>query len=312
MYRSARREFTCKLSDDGSIVKAIALGKLLKGNNIVVGDYVELERIEAGDEFKIVSVQERTNEVSRLSIRDGKMKIMASNVDILVIVTSVASPAFKRGVVDRLLVRASVWNIKPIVVFNKMDLLENQSTDICFESDRLKKLGVSCFEYSASNEQYKPKYLAPGRAELKEVLKGKTSILVGQSGVGKSSTINSLSDDKVKLKSGSVGRSSKGLHTTTWSEMVDCGSYTLVDCPGMRSLSLDDINADSMISHWPDLCSISGSCKFADCLHSKDSKGCAFNELPPSRDTELIKSRLESFRDIKEEISQTPEWQKNY
>jgi ribosome biogenesis GTPase len=142
----------------------------------------------------------------------------------------------------------------------------------------------------------------------------KTSIFVGQSGVGKSQTITCLSDGQVELKTKKVGKIGKGSHTTTWSEIVDCGNFELIDSPGIRSFSIDDIDPVELIEYFPDLEEIAVNCKFNNCEHMPDSSGCAFfaNVDEDSRAFELRMSRLEAWHQMFYESCQTPHWAKSY
>jgi len=314
VIRSAKREFDCKIMDSGEVVTATALGKLLKKNEtVVVGDFVELSKIEETGEYQISKREERSNEIFRIIIREQKKKVTAANCDLLIILCSVSKPEYKRGLVDRYLVRAHQWQIEPIVIFNKMDEYTEDLFDIKFETDRLNDLGVKCFETSAKFEDYKNRYLDAGAEELKEYIKGKTSIFLGQSGVGKSKSITSLSDGKVDLKTKNVGKGGKGSHTTTWSEIIECGEFTTIDSPGIRSFSLDDIDPEQLLSYFPDLEEIAVTCKFTNCTHAENAKGCRFwtDYNPETREGELVHSRLDSFKRIYEEISQIPAWQRN-
>jgi ribosome biogenesis GTPase len=308
VFKSAKREFDCKLFESGEIIVATALGNLLKGdeNTIVVGDYVMIEK------NVIVEVLPRSNEIYRLIIREQKKKVTASNCDLLVIVSSVSRPEYKRGIVDRFLVRAHQWGIRPLIVFNKMDEYDPSLIDIHFESDRVKELGIECFEVSASNPDYQKKYLPLGFAELKERLSGKTSIFLGQSGVGKSRLITQVSDGKINLLSNEVGRVGKGKHTTTWSEIADCDTMSLIDSPGIRSFGVEDLLEEDLITYFPDIEAGAVNCKFSNCEHRADSKGCFFHSTfeQNSRENQLIVSRLESFTRMKEEISSTPSYLK--
>src|SRR6056300_1049453 len=137
VYKSSTRQFECKIIETGEFVKAKSLGKLLRGKDtIVVGDYVKLKLDDQNKNYEIHEVEERNNEIYRLSIREQKKKITASNVDYLVVVSSVTKPVFKQGIIDRFLVRAHQWQILPLLVFNKMDQF-NDDLDVKFESDRL-------------------------------------------------------------------------------------------------------------------------------------------------------------------------------
>jgi len=308
VVRSHQREFDCKILKSGEIVTAKALGNLLKkGETVVVGDFVTLK--EVGGNFEIHGVDERENEIFRIIVREQKKKVTAANCDALVIVSSVSKPAFKRGIIDRFLVRAFQWGVAPVVVFNKMDEFEDQ-LDIKFEASRFKFLGIDCFEICAKDKNYKQKFLKKGRVELEKLLQGNTALFLGQSGVGKSKTINSLAG--VDLKTKLVGKGGKGAHSTTWSEIVDIGPFSLIDSPGIRSFSLEDIGPDELLSCFPDIVDIAVTCKFKNCQHVENSKGCAFKDLDPeNEDSRVILSRLESYLKIYEEVSEKARWEKN-
>lgn len=313
VYRSAKRDFECKVLEGelaGQMITATALGNLLKGDNsIVVGDYVGIEK-GTGDEWQVQSAEARTSEVFRILVREQKKKVVACNVDLLVIVISVSKPQFKRGIIDRFLIRASEWGIKPVVIFNKMDEYDPNEFDICFERDRLQFVGAECFEISALDPLYQPRFLQLGFRQLTEVLKGRTAIFLGQSGVGKSKTINMLANGEVELKTNAIGKANKGAHTTTWAEIIDLDLFTLIDSPGVRSFSLQDMLSENFIENFPDLEELATRCKFSNCDHSENAKGCAFHSLPDPYQKELYFSRLESFWRILEELKDTPDWMK--
>jgi ribosome biogenesis GTPase len=308
VFKSAKREFDCKIQETGEMVVATALGNLLKGDefSIVVGDYVMIEN------KTIVEVLPRTNEMYRMIIREQKKKVTASNCDLLVIVSSVSKPEYKRGIVDRFLVRAHQWGIRPLMVFNKMDEFDSNLLDIEFEFDRMNNLGIECFEVSAVDENYQHRHLKLGLSDLKSRLLQKTSIFLGQSGVGKSRLISQVSNGKINLLSNEVGKVGKGKHTTTWSEIVDCESMSLIDSPGIRSFGVEDLLEEELITYFPDIEEGAVLCKFSNCEHSEESKGCYFyTKLDQNtRETRLLMSRLDSYCRMKEEISETPSYLK--
>lgn len=314
IIRSHQRDFDVLIEETKEVVKATALGNLLKkGETLVVGDNVCLEVIPETGEYLIKEALERQNEIFRVLVRLSKKKVTAANCDYLVILSSAAKPKFKRGIVDRFLVRAFQWGVEPIVVFNKMDGYDPEEFDIQYEVLRLKELGVKYFEICALDMDYETQYLKGGMHEFKEALKGKTALFVGQSGVGKSETISCLSDGTVELKTKKVGKVGKGSHTTTWSEIVDLGDFYLIDSPGIRSFSLDDIDPEELIEYFPDLKEVSRHCQFSNCTHEPFNKGCAFYTEEYDPDTEeglMIHSRLESYLLFYSEISETPFWQK--
>jgi|GEM_PF-443800 len=344
-----------------SVVMATALGNLLKNDSsLAIGDYVTVQDEGPVTGYKIMKQYERKNEIFRLLIREQRKKVTAANCDVLVIVSSMSVPSFKRGVVDRMLVRAYQWGMIPYVVFNKMDeyrpsaeasgnlashwqqyihldLFQSEKdedsagenseknseeeqqpqTDLLFEWKRLQKMtDLYTFEVSAMDENYRLRYLKDGLTELKAALKGKTALFVGQSGVGKSRLITTLSGGAVDLKSMDVSKVGKGAHTTTWSEIIEVGDFDLVDSPGVRSLSVEDINPNDLISYFPDLAEIATQCKFTNCQHNEKVPGCGFRPYFRDQSTReeaaLIISRLDAYQRILGEVSQIPEWQKKW
>lgn len=310
IFRSSKRHFDCQREDTKEVVPATALATLLKEDHLVVGDWVELT--QEVDEFKIVKAQERKNAIFRNIPREQKKKVIASNVDVMLVVVSAGKPSYKRGLVDRYLARADFWNVPAFVVFNKMDLYEESEFDIKFEADRLKWLNVKCFEVSADDSSYRPKYLSAGFEELFQDLRNKTTILLGHSGVGKSRLITSLSGGKIQLLSGELGKVGKGAHTTTWAELIDAEEFALIDSPGIRSMSLSDLTKQDLLYCFSDVNEWTTKCQFSsNCTHEANSKGCFFQQLDNSkREDQLILSRLDSYKRVLEEVSNIPDWLK--
>jgi ribosome biogenesis GTPase len=313
IFRSSKRHFDCQREDTKEIVEATALATVLKEEHLVVGDWILISPPPpGGEEWKIESALERKNSIFRNIPREQKKKVIASNIDIMLIVVSAGKPSYKRGLVDRYLARSDYWNIPAYVIFNKMDLHDPSEFDIKFECERLRWLNVQCFEVSAEDKNYSPKYLSAGFTELKEGLQGKTAILLGHSGVGKSKLITSLTDGKVELLSGELGKVGKGAHTTTWAELVDAEDFTLIDSPGIRSMSLSDLTKEELLFCFSDINEWAARCRFSSsCTHEENSKGCFFQGLESdTRENELILSRLDSYKKILEEVSNIPDWLK--
>lgn len=307
IYRSGKRSFECHISD-GKIVQAWAQATLLKENHIVVGDWVELEN-RTDQSWWITKVEPRSSFVYRSLPREQKKKVIASNVDLMMIIASGEKPDYKRGLVDRYLIRMGQWNLPAILIFNKMDIFEPHF-DLQFEMKRLKELNVQGFEVSSTDPNYKPRFLDQGFNELQLYLKNKTAILLGQSGVGKSRLITELSEGKTQLLSGELGSVGKGAHTTTWAEMIDCKNFFLIDSPGIRSMSLSDIYQDELLEYFPDLEKHSNQCKYQNCEHLENSQGCYFKSLDPQSDQMLL-SRLESYQRIRDEVSTKAHWERD-
>ncbi len=301
IYEAHKKEFLCKIDSENKTVSACATGTVLKSNQLVAGDKVLLEK--NGDDYQITDLIDRTNEIFRMNIRERKKRVTAANCDLVIIATSVSRPPYKQGVVDRFAIRSFQWDVPAVVVFNKMDEFQNDF-DIDFEMRRFENLGIECFEVSAKYPENPTRFGRGSFKDLQKKLVNTQAIILGQSGVGKSKLITSLSDREVILVSNEIGRSGKGSHTTTWSEMIDCGTFRIIDSPGIRSFSLDDISPEELINFFPDLLTVSLTCRFNNCQHEPLTKGCAFygGSIDPQT-ADIIESRLSSYKKIMEEIS---------
>jgi ribosome biogenesis GTPase len=314
IFRSSKRHFDCQREDTKTIVPAMAPASILKEDHVVVGDWVELSEPGPGsEEWKIENVRPRRNSIFRNLPREQKKKVIAANVDVILVVVSAEKPAYKRGLVDRYLVRSEYWDVPAYVIFNKMDIYDDSVFDIVFEAERLKWLNAECFEVSAENKDYRPHFLPNGMAELKEKLRGKTAVTLGHSGVGKSHLITTLSEGKATLLTGELGRANKGSHTTTWAELIDAEFFTLIDSPGVRSMSLSDLTQEELLHSFTDINEWSSKCQFSsNCKHEENSKGCFYQKLDESkREDLLILTRLDSYKRILSEVEVIPDWQKN-
>ena len=310
VYRSAQRVFYCKIDGQESLITATAKGNLLKGSDsVVVGDEVEIK--EEDGQFYILKVFPRRSEIWRQIKRENKKKVTASNIDLLVIVSSASKPKYKRGLVDRFLMRSAQWEIPAIHIINKMDGFNDDEIDLSFEAKRLEMLKIKSFEISAKlGEEYQKQFLQFGLKELIETLNGKTAIFLGQSGVGKSSLINRLTGGEFELKTKEIGKAGKGTHTTTWSEVIDFENFTLIDSPGIRSFSVDDVYSEDLELLFPDLLELFLTCKFRNCDHGPEAKGCFYEQLKDPDQINIIDSRLESYYKLRDEVSETPDWKK--
>jgi ribosome biogenesis GTPase len=305
IIRSSKRIFDCWLEDSQETVQAVVHASILKEHgHVVVGDVVIIKAQDNSEQFEIIELVERESELYRRNVREKKKKVIAANVDFILIVSSVSKPEYKPNLIDRYLLRAVQWDIPAVVILNKMDEFDNQF-DLSFEKAKFEKIGVKCFEASATS---------PDDFEFRQLqakLKGETAILMGQSGVGKSKLISSLSGGKVDLLSNELAKGvGKGAHTTTWSELIDCGDFMLIDSPGVRSMALSDLTQEELPELFPDLYEGMQQCKFPDCKHEENSKGCYFHQLGDSMEDQITLSRLNSFLRIRDEISEIPDWQK--
>ncbi len=287
------------------------MGLLLKDDAIVVGDVVEIEP-RNNEEWVITKVLPRKNIIARQLTRDKSKKIIATNVDLLVIMASMENPPFKRGLIDRYLLRAADWEVPAIFVLNKIDIMDH-ATDWAFECSRIQPLCSQIYAISAKNPEKRTSLVPHSYDDLFQDLKGKTVIFLGQSGVGKSKLIQALSNESIQIKSQAIGKVGKGVHTTTWAELHVLSTFSIIDSPGIRSLSLSDIPAENLIHCMPDLFQLTSQCQFHNCQHNSHSKGCIFweGENFSSKLSPEIISRFQSYQRFMEEIETGKDWDKN-
>jgi len=237
-----------------------------------VGDIVDIDLNEDGT-GSIKNVHERKNYISRkaprikgASYRGERLEqVIASNIDNLIIVSSVDMPPFNNRFVDRIIVAGESSHINPVVVINKIDLDENGFIEPWVELYR--SIGYEVYLTSVIN--------GDGIENIREHLSKKSNLFWGQSGVGKSSILNALYP-KLDLQIGEVSVSSaKGRHTTVTSRMIDVGDSTfVVDTPGIREIDPYGIKKEDLGHYFIEFAEYSNDCKFNTCTHNHEP-GCA-------------------------------------
>jgi ribosome biogenesis GTPase len=231
------------------------------------GDRVALQPAD-GESWVVTSIRPRSNEFVRADAR-GRRQAIAANLDqVLVVVAPVPEPS--RDLLERYLVAVHSLGIRPAIILNKVDRLV--SSELVDDSplrrlDEYLELGYAVLRTSCKS--------APGVASLPPVLGGRTSILVGQSGVGKSSLVNALLPDR-DVQTGELSRvTGKGTHTTTTTCMYDlpCGGR-LIDSPGVWEYGLWDMGPTELQAGFPEFEPYAANCRFNDCRHAGEP-GCA-------------------------------------
>lgn len=234
------------------------------------GDRVLVEP-SGDDSTLLLRIENRDNEFARANSRLQK-QVIAANLDQVLIVIA-TEPAPSRDLVERYLVAVHSMGIRPVIVVNKADLPASLPADSDNPLNRLDdygKLGYEVLYTSCKGE--------PGTDSLLPQLHQKTSILVGQSGVGKSSLVNALLPD-LELQTGALSRvTGKGTHTTTTTIMYSlaCGGR-LIDSPGVWEYGLWEMNRQDLADGFIEFRPLAGQCKFNDCEHSSEP-GCAIRE----------------------------------
>jgi ribosome biogenesis GTPase len=279
-------------------------GKVLKGveefyNPLAPGDYVNFEEDDAHrGTGLILSLEERRNSLTRFNQkglgagRSASSQLLAANVDTVLCVTTPVSPPFRPRFLDRTLLQGDIARIPTVIVCNKYDL----STDDPDVEERLEdfsRIGCKVLRVSAKTGE--------GMDALRALVKGGTSALLGQSGVGKSSLINALIPGQ-HIRVGDINEKyDRGNHTTTMSFMVEAGDVRIIDTPGIRRFVPDGIGAEEVIFHMREFAPLAGKCTYGlSCSHSTEP-GCKVLEAVAAG--EIHEERYESFLRIRSELS---------
>jgi ribosome biogenesis GTPase len=262
------------LSADGSKYQCKVKGTFrLKGiettNPIAVGDYAEVEISKGNDFGMIASVYERKNYIIRKSVNLSRpSQIIATNMDLALVVATPVLPRTSTGFIDRFLATAEAYSIPAGIVFNKMDMYDEEVKSYVNDLKKLyEQIGYVCFIVSATDDKT--------LTELKEVLKNKVTLFSGHSGVGKSTLINQLIPN-LHLKTSEISEAhSKGTHTTTFAEMHQLsGGGFIIDTPGIREFGVLEFNPAEVSHYFPELFALGKNCKFNNCSHINE-KNCA-------------------------------------
>jgi len=258
-------------------------------DNLIVGD-----KVYVNNENKIVYREDRKNHLSRLRgdntrYLSGSKHTVAVNIDFAIIVATISQPKFNLGLIDRYLILCQYGNIKPIICLNKIDLSNERNPILSWYKE---KLGIQVIEISAKENI--------GLDKLKKIIQHKIVVLVGNSGVGKSSIINKLlkSDDIKTQFISEKGR--QGKHTTTSSDMyiLDENTY-IIDTPGIRALNLIGIKKENLQYYFREFYKFKPFCKYRDCLHISEPD-CGIKEAVASG--KINKLRYESYLRIISQI----------
>lgn len=257
---------------------------------VAVGDRVRYldERTGRG---LIVEVLPRRSRLARLAAGKKRLEqVIVANLDQVVAVMAAAQPEPKWNLLDRYLVSAESLGLQAVICITKLDLLEGGS-DLPAEVETYRRAGYPLVLTSAATGE--------GLPELREMLGGRLSVLVGKSGVGKSSLLNALQPG-LGLRVNEVSQAtSKGRHTTTHLEMfpLEFGG-SLVDTPGMREFGLWEVDAGDLALYFPELRPLVGSCKFGlDCSHRQEP-GCAVRKALSAG--QVSQRRYESYLRLQE------------
>ncbi len=269
-------------------------------NPVAVGDEVSFN-IE-GEYAVIQKISNRENYVVRQSPRKKHfMHLLAANVDQALLIITIVEPKLKQGFIDRFLLMTEPYNIPVIIVFNKSDLWSEEDREIYeYLKEIYEEIGYQVFDCSNVNNQ--------GIPELRSALENKRTLCSGQSGVGKSSLINSLAPD-LELKTQDLsGYSGKGQHTTTFAEMFELNKGTeLIDTPGIKTLAFNHLEVMDIAHNFRELFDYSKSCKFGDCTHRNEPK-CAVKDA--IEEGAISTLRYDNYLQLVDEIENQNYWER--
>lgn len=278
-------------TDDGKVVECKIKGNFrLKGirstNPVAVGDHVEIALNQEGTAF-ITHIDERRNYIIRKSQNLSKQShIIAANVDQAFLIVTVNYPQTSTTFIDRFLASAEAYSVPVVLVFNKRDILSDDERHYQQSMVHLyETIGYECREISAATGE--------GIEGLHKLLKGKITLLSGNSGVGKSTLINQILPE-ANLRTAEISDAhNTGMHTTTFSEMLELpGGGYIIDTPGIKGFGTFDMEPEELTSYFREIFHFSKDCKFSNCTHTHEP-GCAV--LKALEDHYIAQSRYQSY-----------------
>jgi ribosome biogenesis GTPase len=286
VFRNARMKGKLKIDEDISST-----------NPIAVGDYVVFEEEPGEEKSSIISeIKKRNNYIVRVSPHNKNQKhIVAANLDLALVVSTIAEPRTSHGFIDRFLLTAEAYHIPAVIVVNKIDLLKPKHKEqLAHWQEMYGRAGYEVFPIVALDHQ--------SVTALEQRLKGKTTLFSGHSGVGKSTLINQLIPG-IDLRTTEVsGWSGKGQHTTTFAEMFDLPfGGKIIDTPGVKEFGLIDIEKEELSHYFPEMRKRLTECKFNNCLHINEP-GCAVKKAVAEK--EIDEERYISYMTIMDSIAE--------
>ena len=298
VYKSTGSWYFVK-SEKGDLYQCRIKGKFrIKGikstNPIAVGDSVEFDIETKGDEEigVIKLIHERSNFIVRKSVNLSKQtQIIASNIDLAFLLITINNPPTLTTFIDRFLVTAQAYSIKVILVFNKIDSYkEEEKGEIAYLKDIYETIGYTCVEVSAIKNI--------NLDTIKNLMKGKTSLFSGHSGVGKTTLLNAL-EPGLNLKTKQISNQhQQGQHTTTFAEMFDLSfNAKIIDTPGIKGFGVVAIDKEELGDYFTEFFALKSACKFHNCIHVNEPQ-CAVKEALENE--KVSWSRYKSYLQILE------------
>lgn len=298
VYKSTGSWYTVK-TDNGKVYECRIKGKFrikdIKSTNPVsVGDIVDFKLETKNDQETgiIEDIHERHNYIVRKSVNLSKQThIIAANIDIGFLLVTLNNPPTFTSFIDRFLVTAEAYEIKAVLLFNKIDTYNEEETlEIKYLAALYRKIGYECIGISAKTGKNIDK--------VKTMMEGKVSMFSGHSGVGKSTLVNAI-ESGLSLRTAEISEQhQQGQHTTTFAEMFDLSfDAKIIDTPGIKGFGIVDMDKEEVSGYFPEFFELKSDCKFNNCMHINEPQ-CAVKEALDNE--EIAWSRYKSYLQILE------------
>ncbi len=300
--------YDVKLSDDSiipcRIVGKFRIGKMKLTNPVAVGDEVTVDiQKEEKRVGNIVKIAPRRNYVVRQSPRKKHLlHLLAANIDQAVLVVTIVEPSLKQGFIDRFLLMTEPHNIPVTIIVNKSDLLtEDDQALFEYITAVYENIGYSTLLTSATENV--------GIDQMRELLQDKTTLVCGQSGVGKSTLVNAIAPE-IETRIGDISDyTGKGQHTTTFAEMFPLSfGGQLIDTPGIKSLSFNNLEPMDVAHNFREFFILSKECKYGDCTH-RNEPDCAVKAA--IEEGSVSEYRYRSYLNILDGIEDQNYWERH-
>ena len=293
VYKSTGTWYAVK-SEEGDFFDCRIKGKFriqgIKSTNpVAVGDHVIFDLEKTGDKNigVIKEIIDRQNYIIRKSVKlSAQIHIIAANIDLLFLLITLKNPKTYTIFIDRFLATSEAYDIPAVLLFNKIDLYKPEEKSELGELVSLyREVGYTCLTISAKTGE--------GVEEVIEMMKGKTNMFAGNSGVGKSTLVNLISPGS-DIKTREISEQHlQGQHTTTFAEMYDLDfDARIIDTPGIKGFGVVDMDKDEIGDYFPELFRLKADCKFNNCLHL-DEPGCAVKQA--LEEGKVSESRYRSY-----------------
>lgn len=265
-------------------------------NPLAVGDHVEFS-LEQDDVAWITHIDPRKNYLIRKSVNLSKeAHIIASNIDVACFIFTLKFPETSLGFLDRFLACCEAYNIRPLILFNKMDTLNEEEKEIISRVESMyQEIGYETLQISSYSRYHLD--------ELQEIIKDKVSVFFGHSGSGKSTLVNALQPD-LNLKTSEISTSVlKGKHTTTFAQMhFWTFGGSVIDTPGVREFAMIDVEKEEIQHYFPEIFRLGRECKFHNCMHINEPKCAVTASL--ENGVEIKESRYVTYLKLMEEAEE--------